>query len=267
MKLAARFRGSEDEMQINQHTVLVSGGSSGLGEACVRRFLRQGARVIIADLAPPGAEITNEFGSRVFFQPTDVTREDDVRALLQAGEEHAGPLRGAVLCAGIAHAERVLGRDGPASLDAFRRVIEINLVGTFNVVRLAAEAIARQQPLDDGERGAIVMTASVAAFDGQTGQAAYAASKGGVAAMALPLARDLARQGIRVNVIAPGVFETPMVGAMPENVRDSLLGQTPFPQRFGDPDEFAALVQHAFENHMLNASIIRLDAGIRMAAR
>ena len=254
-------------MQIDQHAVLVSGGSSGLGEACVRRFLRHGASVIIADLAPPDAALTDEFGSRVFFKPTDVTCEGDVRSLIQAGEQHVGPLRGAVLCAGIAHAERVLGRDGPASLDAFRRVIEVNLVGTFNVVRLAAEAIARQQPLEDDECGAIVLTASVAAFDGQIGQAAYAASKGGVAALALPLARDLARQGIRVNVIAPGVFETAMVKEMPDKVRESLLGQTPFPVRFGDPDEFAALVQHAFENRMLNGSVIRLDAGIRMGAR
>ncbi|MGE4000218.1 MAG: SDR family NAD(P)-dependent oxidoreductase, partial [Planctomycetaceae bacterium] len=231
-------------MQISEHTFLVSGGSSGLGEACVRRFLGGGAAVIVGDLAAPGANLIDEYGGRLYFQPTNVTREDDVRSLIEQGERHLGPLRGAVICAGIARAERVLGRDGPASLDAFRRVIEVNLIGTFNVVRLAAEAISRHEPLEDGERGSIIMTASVAAFDGQIGQAAYAASKGGVAAMALPLARDLARHGIRVNVIAPGVFETPMMQAMPENVRQSLIDQTPFPTRLGDPDEFAALAQH-----------------------
>ncbi|MGD9855065.1 MAG: SDR family NAD(P)-dependent oxidoreductase [Planctomycetaceae bacterium] len=254
-------------MQISEHTFLVSGGSSGLGEACVRRFLGGGAAVIVGDLAAPGANLIDEYGGRLYFQPTNVTREDDVRSLIEQGERHLGPLRGAVICAGIARAERVLGRDGPASLDAFRRVIEVNLIGTFNVVRLAAEAISRHEPLEDGERGSIIMTASVAAFDGQIGQAAYAASKGGVAAMALPLARDLARHGIRVNVIAPGVFETPMMQAMPENVRQSLIDQTPFPTRLGDPDEFAALAQHILENRMLNASVLRLDAAIRMAAR
>jgi len=254
-------------MQIAQQTFLVSGGSSGLGGACVRRLLQQGASVIVADLAPVDAEIVDQYGSRLFFQPTDVTSEDAVRSLIEEGQRQAGPLRGAVICAGIVHAERVLGREGPASLDAFRRVIDVNLIGTFNVVRLTAEAIARQEPLDDSERGAIVMTASVAAFDGQIGQAAYSASKGGVAAMALPLARDLARHGIRVNVIAPGVFDTPMAASMPEKVRQSLAEQTPFPARFGDPDEFAALAQHIIENRMLNGSVIRLDGAIRMGAR
>src|SRR5690606_31184847 len=163
-------------MQIAQHTFLVSGGSSGLGAACVRQLLRQGASVIVADLAPVDAALVEEYGPRLFFQPTDVTNEDHVRSVIEEGERQTGPLRGAVICAGIVDAERVLGRDGPASLDRFRRVIDVNLIGTFNVVRLAAEAIARHEPLDDGERGSIIMTASVAAFDGQIGQAAYSAS-------------------------------------------------------------------------------------------
>ncbi len=254
-------------MQISQHTFLVSGGSSGLGAACVRRLLDHDASVIIADLSPPEAALQKEYASRLFYQPADVTLEDGLQSLIQKGEQQLGPLRGAVICAGIIDAERVVRREGPASLDAFRRVIDVNLIGTFNVVRLAAAAIARQEPLEDDERGAIVMTASVAAYDGQIGQAAYSASKGGVAAMALPLARDLARHGIRVNAIAPGVFETPMAKALPENVRQSLVDQIPFPARFGDPDEFAAMVQHIFENRMLNGSVIRLDAAIRMSSR
>ncbi len=254
-------------MQISQKTFLVSGGSSGLGAACVRRFLRQNASVIIADLSPPDAALQEEYASRLFYQPADVTLEDGLQSLIQNGEQRLGPLRGAVICAGIIDAERVVGREGPASLDAFRRVIDVNLIGTFNVVRLAATAIARQEPLEDDERGAIVMTASVAAYDGQIGQAAYSASKGGVAAMALPLARDLARHGIRVNAIAPGVFETPMAKALPDKVRQSLVDQIPFPPRFGDPDEFAALAQHIIENRMLNCSVHRLDAAIRMSAR
>lgn len=254
-------------MQLTDQTVLISGGSSGLGAATAKRFLGQGASIIIADLASPEAAMVSEHEDRVFHQPTDVTSEEDVRSLITEGENRLGPLRGAVICAGIAHAERIVGRNGAASLDSFRKVIDVNLIGTFNVARLAAEAIAKQDPMADDERGAIVMTASIAAFDGQIGQAAYSASKGGVAALALPLARDLARHGIRVNVIAPGVFETPMFDGITDEIRESLIQQIPFPHRLGHADEFAALAQHAFENVMLNGTTLRLDGALRMAAK
>ncbi len=254
-------------MQIAGQTILVSGGSSGLGAATARRFLDQGASIIIADLATPEASRADDYQTRIFHQPTNVTSDEDVRSLITEGQNRLGPLRGAVICAGIAHAERVVGRNGAASLDAFRRVIEVNLIGTFNVARLAAEAMAVHEPLSDDERGAIVMTASIAAFDGQIGQSAYAASKGGVAALALPLARDLARHGIRVNVIAPGVFETAMFAGVSDEIRESLIQQIPFPHRLGHADEFAALAQHAFENVMLNGTTIRLDGALRMSAK
>ncbi|MBX3436072.1 MAG: SDR family NAD(P)-dependent oxidoreductase [Planctomycetaceae bacterium] len=252
-------------MQISNHTFLVSGGSSGLGGACVQRLLNHGASVIVADLVPPPQHLADQYGARLFFQRTDVTSEADVRSVIATGEPQTGPLRGAVICAGVVHAERVLGRDGAASLDAFRRIIDINLNGTFNVVRLAADAIAQHEPLEDGERGVLVMTASVAAYDGQIGQAAYSASKGGIVAMVLPLARELARYGIRINAIAPGVFETPMVQSMPEKLRLSLIEQVPFPSRLGSPDEFAALTEQILTNRMLNGTVIRLDAAIRMS--
>ncbi|MCA9075535.1 MAG: SDR family NAD(P)-dependent oxidoreductase [Planctomycetaceae bacterium] len=254
-------------MQLANQTILISGGSSGLGAATARRFLDQGASVIIADLASPDVTMVEGHEGRVFHQPTDVTSEEDVRSLIAEGENRLGPLRGAVICAGIAHAERIVGRNGAASLDAFRKVIEVNLIGTFNVARLAAKAISKHEPMADEERGALVMTASIAAFDGQIGQAAYSASKGGVAALALPLARDLARHGIRVNVIAPGVFETPMFDGISDEFRDSLIQQIPFPHRLGHADEFAALAQHAFENIMLNGTTLRLDGALRMAAK
>ena len=191
-----------------------------------------------------------------------------VRRAVQAAQEAFGGLRGAINCAGVAIAERVLGKEGPHALDHFARVVQVNLIGTFNVIRLAAEAIARAEPLGaSGERGVIVNTASVAAFDGQIGQVAYAASKGGVVAMTLPLARELARFGIRVMTIAPGIFDTPMLAALPEPARLSLAQQVPFPHRLGDPTEFAALARHIVENEMLNGEVIRLDGAIRMAPR
>ena len=254
-------------MQIKSSSILITGGSSGLGAACVKTLVQLGAGVVIADLAPPRDEPTGDLADRVAFVQTDVTSEDGVRAAIAAGEERFGPLRGAVICAGVLQAERVLGRDGPASLEAFRRVIDINLIGTFNSVRLAAEAIARSEPDADGERGAIVMTSSVAAFEGQIGQAAYAASKGGVASMTLPLAREFGRNGIRVVAIAPGVFETPMMQAAPDKVRQSLIDETVFPHRLGHADEFASLVTHVFENQMLNGCVLRLDGAIRMGPR
>lgn len=254
-------------MQIANRTILISGGSSGLGAACATNFLKQGAKVLLLDLQAPSRELNQGPEERCCYFQADATSESDVRAAIAEGELRLGEMSAAVHCAGILHAERSVGREGAGSLEAFRRVIEINLVGTFNIARLAAEAISKNPPIsDDGERGVIVMTSSIAAFDGQTGQSAYAASKGGVASMTLPLARDLSRSGIRVVSIAPGVFETPMMKVAPEAVRQSLLSQTAFPCRFGDPTEFASAVQHVIENSMYNGCTIRLDAGMRMSA-
>ena len=251
-------------MQIQGSTILITGGSSGLGAACVDALTSRGGMVVNADLSPPSDEHSPVHIDRVHFQKTDVTSGDDVAAAIGVAEEQFGPLRGVVSCAGVLHAERVLGKVGPASLEAFRRVIDVNLIGTFNVIRLAAEAIARSQPDNDSERGVIVMTSSIAALDGQTGQASYSASKGGVAAMTLPLARELAVHGIRVVSIAPGAFETPMLQSAPDKVRQSLIDQTPFPKRLGQADEFAALASHIFENSMLNGCVLRLDGALRM---
>jgi NAD(P)-dependent dehydrogenase (short-subunit alcohol dehydrogenase family) len=254
-------------MQINGSTILITGGSSGLGAACVTELARRGAGVINADLAPPREPLAAELADLVLFVRTDVTSEADVRAAIAAGEKQFGPLRGAVTCAGVLHAERVVGRSGVASLEAFRRVIDINLTGTFNAIRLAAEAVMRSQPMADDLRGVLVMTASASTFDGQIGQAAYSASKGGVASLTLPLAREFGQHGIRVVSVAPGVFNTTMMQAAPEKVRQSLLDQTPFPHRLGKPAEFAALVCHIFKNNMFNGSIVRLDGAIRMGAK
>ena len=244
-------------MRIDGNAFLVAGGGSGLGAATVGMLAASGARVIVADLKGEAPE-----GGR--FVETDVTDEDSVRAAVEEALE-AGELRGAVNCAGVASAEKVLGREGPHALDSFAQVVQINLVGTFNVIRLAAEAIAQNEPLENGERGVIVNTASVAAFDGQIGQVAYAASKGGVASWTLPVARELAKSGIRVMTIAPGIFDTPMMAGLPEAARDSLGKQVPFPPRLGKPQEYAALVKHIFDNEMLNGEVIRLDGAIRMA--
>ncbi|HVJ79470.1 MAG TPA: SDR family NAD(P)-dependent oxidoreductase [Planctomycetia bacterium] len=253
-------------MELANRTLLISGGSSGLGAACAAHLAAAGANIVIADLAPPAA-FPPDHAARMIFVRTDVTSEDDVRAAIDQGRQRFGGLSGAVCCAGILHAERVLGREGPANLAAFKKVLEVNVAGTFNVARLAAEAIAKSEPDGEGERGVLVFTASVAAFDGQIGQASYAASKGAVASLVLPLARELARVGIRVLAIAPGVFETPMMQAAPEKVRQSLMDQTPFPPRFGRPEEFAALVQTIFENRMLNGTTLRLDGALRMGAK
>jgi NAD(P)-dependent dehydrogenase (short-subunit alcohol dehydrogenase family) len=254
-------------MKIDSSTILVTGGSSGLGAACTQMLVRRGARIIVADLAPPRSGVPTEIADRVLFVRTDVTSEADMRAAIAAGEERFGPMRGAVACAGILHAERVLGRSGVASLDDFRRVIDINLNGTFNTARLAAKAIARSEPQEDGLRGVLVMTSSVSAFDGQIGQASYSASKGGVASLTLPLAREFGPHGIRVVSVAPGVFETPMMQAAPEKVRQSLVEQIPFPHRFGQPEEFATFVCHIFENNMLNGCVLRLDGAVRLGAK
>jgi NAD(P)-dependent dehydrogenase (short-subunit alcohol dehydrogenase family) len=244
-------------VQIAGKTYLVAGGGSGLGAATVGMLAASGARVVVADLKGEAPE-----GGR--FVETDVTDEDSVRAAVEEALE-AGELRGAVNCAGVASAEKVLGREGPHALDSFAQVVQINLVGTFNVIRLAAEAMAHSEPFENGERGVIVNTASVAAFDGQIGQVAYAASKGGVVSLTLPVARELAKSGIRVMTIAPGIFDTPMMAGLPEAARDSLGKQVPFPPRLGEPEEYAALVKHIIENEMLNGEVIRLDGAIRMA--
>jgi NAD(P)-dependent dehydrogenase (short-subunit alcohol dehydrogenase family) len=254
-------------MQIAGSSILVTGGSSGLGAACVEQFLRRGAFLIIADLAPPRDDTLKEFADHVHFVRTDVSSEADARSAIAAGEDRFGSLRGVVACAGVLNAERVLGRDRVASLEDFRRVIDVNLTGTFNTVRLAAEAIARSEPHGDGVRGVVVMTSSVSAFEGQIGQAAYAASKGGVASLTLPLAREFGQHGIRVVSIAPGAFNTAMMQAASDKVRQSLIDQTPFPHRLGQADEFAALVCHVFENEMLNGCVLRLDGGLRMGAK
>ena len=246
-------------MLIGEKTFLVAGGSSGLGEATVRMLVASGARVVVADLKGEAPE-----GGR--FVETDVTDEVSVRAAVNAALE-VGGLRGAVNCAGVASAEKVLGREGPHSLDSFAKVVQVNLIGTFNVIRLAAEAMVSSDPSESGERGVIVNTASVAAFDGQIGQVAYAASKGGVVALTLPVARELAGSGIRVMTIAPGIFDTPMMAGLPEDARNSLGKQVPFPQRLGRPEEYADLVKHIIENEMLNGEVIRLDGAIRMAPR
>jgi NAD(P)-dependent dehydrogenase (short-subunit alcohol dehydrogenase family) len=255
-------------MQSNSCNALVSGGSSGLGEACVRHLAAAGARVLIADLnQDAGEKLATELGQRVRFVKTDVTDAHSVQNAVNAAVNAFGSLNLSVQCAGIAVAERVLGKAGPHSQDSFARVITINLVGTFNVVRLAAEAMSRNQPNAAGERGLIVNTASVAAFEGQIGQVAYSASKGGVAAMTLPLAREFARFGIRVMTIAPGTFETPLLAGLPEAARTSLAQQVPFPSRMGRPEEFAALVGHIIENEMLNGEVIRLDGALRMGPK
>jgi NAD(P)-dependent dehydrogenase (short-subunit alcohol dehydrogenase family) len=254
-------------VEIAGRTVQVTGGGSGLGAATARMVVEQGGSVVVADVdTERGERVAAELGERARFVPTDVTDEASVGAAVALTLELGGP-HVAVSCAGIAPAERVLGRDGPHSLARFVAAIQVNLVGTFNVTRLAAQAMAANEPGEDGERGVIVNTASVAAFDGQIGQAAYSASKAGVAGMTLPVARELARHGIRVLAIAPGIFDTPMLATMSDQVRASLGAQVPFPSRLGHPTEYAALVRHIVENRMLNGETIRLDGAIRMAPR
>jgi NAD(P)-dependent dehydrogenase (short-subunit alcohol dehydrogenase family) len=255
-------------MQIQDRTFLVSGGGSGLGAACVRMLAAVGGRVVIADLnRAAGDALAAELGGSVRAAPADVTDEAGVQGAIDVALKEFGGLHGAVCCAGVALAERIVGKTGPHPLAAFAKVITVNLVGTFNVLRLAAAAMAQQPAAADGERGVIVTTASVAAFEGQIGQAAYAASKGGVVSLTLPAARELARFGIRVVAIAPGTFDTPLLAGLPEAARQSLGQQVPFPSRLGKPEEFAALVRHIIENQMLNGEVIRLDGALRMAPR
>lgn len=255
-------------MQIEGQTFLVSGGASGLGRAVVELLSAHGAQVVIADVNETAGEaVASALGDSTRFVRTDVTSEADVQRAVAAATETFGGLQGAVSAAGIGTAEKLLGKSGPHSLETFVRTIQINLVGTFNVMRLAAQAMAGGQPSAAGERGVLINTASVAAFDGQIGQVAYSASKGGIVAMTLPVARELARYGIRVVAIAPGIFDTPLLAGLPEAARVSLGEQVPFPSRLGKPSEYAALVKHIIENEYLNGEVIRLDGALRMGAR
>jgi NAD(P)-dependent dehydrogenase (short-subunit alcohol dehydrogenase family) len=249
-------------------TILVTGGASGLGGATVDMIVAAGGRALIVDLKDEdGCAKASRHGSSARFVKADVTSEADVQGAIDLATTEFGQLDGLVNAAGIPAAERVLPKDGVQPLDHFSRVINVNLVGTFNVIRLAAAAMASNTPNAGGERGVIVNTASVAAFDGQIGQAAYSASKGGIVALTLPIAREFARIGVRVMTIAPGTFDTPLLGALPEAARLSLAQQVPFPSRLGRPEEYAALVRHIFENEMLNGEVIRLDGAIRMAPK
>lgn len=250
-------------MEIKDAVAVVTGGASGLGLATTKRLLDAGAQVVVIDLK--GEEVVAELGDRAKFVGTDVTDEGGVSEALDVAES-LGPVRINVNCAGIGNAIKTLSKNGAFPLDGFRKVVEVNLIGTFNVLRLAAERIAKTEPLGE-ERGVIINTASVAAFDGQIGQAAYSASKGGVVGMTLPIARDLSRELIRVCTIAPGLFKTPLLGSLPEEAQKSLGQQVPHPARLGDPDEYGALAVHIVENPMLNGEVIRLDGAIRMAPR
>jgi NAD(P)-dependent dehydrogenase (short-subunit alcohol dehydrogenase family) len=256
-------------MEIRGLSALVSGGGSGLGEATARELVARGGRVAILDLErSPGAEVAKDLGDAACFLPADVTSEELVTAAVQEAVDRFGALHVAVNCAGIGMAGRVVGKDqAPFPLALFARTLEVNLIGTFNVIRLAAARMVANEAGPDGERGVIVNTASVAAFEGQIGQAAYSASKGGVVGMTLPIARDLARHGVRCCTIAPGLFATPMLMGLPEPARQALAESIPFPQRLGDPPEYARLACHIVENRMLNGETIRLDGAIRMAPR
>lgn len=255
-------------MDINQKTFIVTGASSGLGEAVAKRLVEMGASVVLADINEErGQVVSDALGDKVVFCATDITDEQSAQNCIDIAVNQFGRLDGLVNCAGIPGAERVLGKNGVHRLETFSRALQVNLLGTFNMIRLAASVMSEQEAQETGERGVIINTASVAAFDGQIGQAAYAASKGGMCAMTLPLARELARFGIRVMTIAPGIFKTPMMDVLPEEVQDSLGAAVPFPSRLGEPAEYAQLVQQIIENCMLNGEVIRLDGAIRMAAK
>ncbi len=253
-------------MKFADKAILVTGGASGLGAAAARKIASEQGHPVILDMnEEAGKTIADELGG--LFMKADVSSEAQVQAAIDAARERFGSIHGAVNCAGIGNAAVTAGKKGPFPLELFERVIRVNLIGTFNVIRLAAQAMLENEPNEGGERGVLVNTASVAAFDGQIGQAAYSASKGGVVGMTLPIARDLARSGIRVVTIAPGLFMTPMLAGLPQEAQDSLGAQVPFPSRLGDPAEYAALVGHIFDNAMLNGEVIRLDGAIRMAPR
>jgi NAD(P)-dependent dehydrogenase (short-subunit alcohol dehydrogenase family) len=255
-------------MRIDGSGALVAGGASGLGEATARALHAGKAHVVIADLnAERGEALAGELGERASFAHTDVTQPDTVEAAVAQAAQAGGGLRISVCCAGIGHGERVAGRRGAHELDPFQKVIAVNLIGTFNVLRLASAAMLGNEPRESGERGVCINTASIAAFDGQIGQVSYSASKGGIVGLTLPAARDLAVAGIRVCTIAPGTFDTPLLGALPEENRQALGAAIPFPSRLGQPDEFAALALHIVSNQMLNGETIRLDGALRMAPK
>ena len=252
-------------MQIKDNVFIVTGGASGLGAGTVRALVGQGGKVVVADLNKAvGEALAKELGAGMRFVECDVSSEASAKAAVDFAMSTFGGLNGLINCAGIAIGEKTIGKEGPHQLATFARVININLIGTFNMIRLAADAMSKGEPNAAGERGVIVSTASVAAYDGQIGQAAYAASKGGVVGMTLPIARDLSRSGIRVMTIAPGIFETPMLLGMPQEVQDALGKMVPFPPRLGKPAEYAALALHIIQNEMLNGEVIRLDGAIRM---
>jgi NAD(P)-dependent dehydrogenase (short-subunit alcohol dehydrogenase family) len=253
-------------MEASAIRALVTGGTSGLGRATAEAIVAAGGRAaILGRSAERGQEVVRALGPSAIFTPADIVREEEVQTALDHAVDAFGGLNVLVNCAGITTAARVLRSAGPADLEGFAHVVQVNLVGTFNCIRLAAAVIARSSPLTDGERGVVVNTASIAAFDGQVGQTAYAASKGGIAAMTLPLARELGALGIRVVTVAPGIFETPMLGQVPESVRAALSERTPFPKRSGAPEEYAAFVLHVIENRMLNGQTVRLDGALRMS--
>lgn len=255
-------------MNVKNSVAVVTGGASGLGEACVRNLFSGGAKIAIFDFAVDrGEKIAAELGKDVIFAQTDVADEAAVQGAINKTMEAFGAINIAINCAGGGTPMKVLSKRGPMPLAAFNRTIQINLVGTFNVIRLVVEQMVKNSPDADGEKGVIINTASVAAFDGQVGQADYSASKGGIVAMTLPIARECADYGIRVMTIAPGLFDTPLLHSLPEAARESLGKMVPFPQRLGRPAEFASLVRHIIENHMLNGEVIRLDGAIRMAAK
>jgi NAD(P)-dependent dehydrogenase (short-subunit alcohol dehydrogenase family) len=251
-------------MQIDQNVFIVTGGASGLGGAVSQMIAANGGKLVVADVdADKGESMARQLGAAAQFIRCDVTNEQDAKAAVDAAGA-VGPLRGLINCAGVAIGEKTVGKDGPHALPSFARVVGINLIGTFNMIRVAADAMSKLDPTRDDERGVLINTASVAAYDGQIGQAAYAASKAGVVGMTLPIARDLARQGIRCVTIAPGLFATPMLLGMPQEVQDALGKQPPYPSRLGRPDEYAALAKHVIENVMLNGETIRLDGAIRL---
>ena len=255
-------------MNIQGKTFIITGGGSGLGAATAQAIVAAGGNVVLADVNPAqGEACAQRLSAKARFVKADVTSEADVKNAIATALKDFGGLHGAVNCAGVGAPAKVLGKEGPHPLDVFQRVVHINLIGTFNVIRLCAAAMAEQTADEGGERGVIINTSSVASYEGQIGQAAYSASKGGINAMTLPIARELARNGIRVVTIAPGLFDTPMMATLPEAARQSLGAQVPFPSRLGHPEEYAALAKHIIENTMLNGSVIRLDGAIRMAPK
>jgi NAD(P)-dependent dehydrogenase (short-subunit alcohol dehydrogenase family) len=254
-------------MKIANHTFLITGGASGLGLATAKLLAENGGNVVLADINHLGKAHADAIGSQARYCETDVTSEEATQAAVDLCISAFGGIHGVINCAGVAPGERVVGKAGPHSLASFERTVRINLVGTFNAIRLAAAKMTQNIPGESGERGIVVNTSSVASFEGQIGQAAYSASKAAVNGMTLPIAREFAKFGIRVMTIAPGIFETPMLAAMSDEIRASLGAQVPFPPRLGRPDEYAALVKHIIENELLNGEVIRLDGAIRMAAK